>query len=72
MAKPDDEIFELLIERFGLDPSTTVFIDDNVGNLDPAAALGMSTVLFESPESLRRSLHGLGLLSGAPGAGRAT
>jgi 2-haloacid dehalogenase len=72
MAKPDDEIFELLIERFGLNPSTTVFIDDNVGNLDPAAALGMSTVLFESPESLRRSLHGLGLLSGAPGAGRAT
>jgi len=72
MAKPDDQIFELLIERFELDPSTTVFIDDNVGNLHPAAALGMSTVLHQSPEGLRRSLRGLGLLSGPPGVGRAT
>jgi 2-haloacid dehalogenase len=66
MAKPDEAIFTLLVERFGLNPSTTVFIDDNVGNLHPAAALGLSTVLFESAESLRRSLRGLGLLSGAP------
>jgi 2-haloacid dehalogenase len=43
MAKPDDEIFELLLERFGLRPGPPLFIDDNVGNLDPASALGMST-----------------------------
>jgi 2-haloacid dehalogenase len=65
MAKPDTEIFELLLDRFGLAPSTTVFIDDNVGNLHPAAALGMSTVHYRSPESLRRSLQALGLLAGA-------
>lgn len=72
MAKPDQGIFELLLERFGLNPPTTVFIDDNAGNLEPAAALGMPTLLFQSPESLRRSLRDLGLLSGAPGVSRAT
>jgi 2-haloacid dehalogenase len=72
LAKPDDEIFELLIDRFGLNPSTTVFIDDNAGNLQPAAALGMPTILFQSPAGLRRSLCELGLLGGPPGAGPAT
>lgn len=70
MAKPDREIFELLLERFGLDASATLFIDDNVGNLEPASALGMSTVHFESAQGLRRSLGALGLLRGDHGSGR--
>jgi len=64
VAKPDRAIFEILLERFALDAETTLFIDDNVGNLHPASALGMSTVHFESSDALRRSLHALGLLPG--------
>jgi 2-haloacid dehalogenase len=67
MAKPDPEIFELLLDRFGLVPEATVFIDDNIGNLRPASDLGLATVHFESPEGLRRSLGTLGLALGAPG-----
>jgi 2-haloacid dehalogenase len=69
MAKPDSEIFELLLERFGLDATTTLFIDDNVGNLAPAAALGMATVRFESSEGLRDSLRAMGLPPGVGGRG---
>jgi 2-haloacid dehalogenase len=64
MAKPDPEIFELLLDRFGLVPATTLFVDDNAGNLPPASALGMATAHFESPEGLRRSLRAVGLLAG--------
>jgi 2-haloacid dehalogenase len=71
MAKPDSEIFELLLERFGLNATSTLFIDDSVGNLRPAAALGMITVRFESSEGLRASLRAVGLPPGAGGPGGA-
>jgi 2-haloacid dehalogenase len=71
IAKPDSEIFELLLERYGLTATTTLFIDDNVGNLGPAAALGMATVRFESSEGLGASLRAVGLLPGIGGGGGA-
>jgi len=66
VAKPDREIFELLLERFGLDAGTTVFIDDNIENLAAASALGLATVHHESSDGLRRSLRALGVLPGGP------
>jgi FMN phosphatase YigB (HAD superfamily) len=44
------------------DPRKTLFIDDRRQNLTPAAALGMTTIQFESPERLRTSLQAHGLL----------
>jgi 2-haloacid dehalogenase len=67
VAKPDREIFEILLERFGLNPEATVFIDDKIDNLGPASALGMVTVHYQSPQGLRGSLGALGLLPGGPG-----
>jgi 2-haloacid dehalogenase len=67
VAKPDREIFELLLDRFGLDAGTTLFIDDNIGNLAAASALGLATVHYRSSEGLRRSLCALDLLPGGPG-----
>jgi 2-haloacid dehalogenase len=67
VAKPDRQIFEILLERFGLDAGATLYIDDNAANLPPAAALGMATVHFRSAQGLRRTLQSAGLLSAAPG-----
>ncbi len=64
VAKPDREIFNRLLDRFGLQARTTMFIDDNQANLGPAAALGMTTVHYRSPDGLRRSLRAAGLLTG--------
>lgn len=73
VAKPDREIFEILLERFGLDAGATLFIDDNEANLHPASALGMATVHYQSAEGLRRCLRSVGLLPGEgpaePGSG---
>jgi putative hydrolase of the HAD superfamily len=45
MRKPDPAIYELAAERLGLPPQACVFVDDLPGNLKPARAIGMATVV---------------------------
>ena len=45
LRKPDPAVYELAAERLGLPPAACVFVDDLPGNLKPARALGMATVL---------------------------
>jgi putative hydrolase of the HAD superfamily len=45
VRKPDPEIYALAAERIGLPPAECVFVDDLPGNLKPARALGMATVV---------------------------
>lgn len=43
--KPDSRIFRWVIDRFGLLPEQTLFLDDSQSNLDAAAAFGFNTLL---------------------------
>jgi epoxide hydrolase-like predicted phosphatase len=45
MRKPAPEIYALAVDRLGVPPERCVFVDDLPGNLKPAAAIGMATVL---------------------------
>jgi putative hydrolase of the HAD superfamily len=45
VRKPDPAVYELATTRLGLPPPACVFVDDLPGNLKPARALGMATVL---------------------------
>jgi putative hydrolase of the HAD superfamily len=45
LRKPDPAIYELAAERLGLPASACVLVDDLPGNLKPARALGMATVV---------------------------
>lgn len=60
--KPFPEIYTALIQKFDLNPSTSLFIDDNLRNLAPAKAMGFSTLHFTNPENLEISLKELNLL----------
>jgi 2-haloacid dehalogenase len=66
LIKPDPAIFHVLIERYGLDPATSLFIDDQPDNVAAARALGFEAVLFVDAASLRADLGRLGLLSTPP------
>jgi putative hydrolase of the HAD superfamily len=46
--KPDPHGYELLCERFGIDPAHAVLVDDMVQNLAPAKALGMTTIWVDN------------------------
>jgi len=45
--KPEMHAYTGLIERFAIDPSRAVFIEDSARNLPPAKALGMQTVWID-------------------------
>lgn len=62
MIKPDPRIFELLIERSGLVPQASFFIDDSRKNIDAAAALGFETHHFTDAARLADDLAARGLL----------
>jgi 2-haloacid dehalogenase len=61
VAKPDRRIFEILLCRHGLRPSSTVFVDDLARNVNAARELGFIAVQFTSPPQLRQDLQALGL-----------
>jgi 2-haloacid dehalogenase len=67
LVKPDARIFRHLLERYGLDPASTIFIDDSEANVRTARELGMTAIRFEDAEGLRHELATLGLLDGRPG-----
>jgi epoxide hydrolase-like predicted phosphatase len=50
MRKPAPEMYSLGAERIGVAPQQCVFVDDLAFNLEPAAALGMATVLHRTAE----------------------
>lgn len=60
VIKPDPRIFEILIERAGLTPSRTAFVDDSPRNVEAARRLGFHAHLFEGAEGFRGWLKGLG------------
>ena len=50
MRKPDAAIYHLTLERLGLSPEASLFIDDNELNVEAARELGMRAVHFRSNE----------------------
>lgn len=44
--KPDAKIFHTVIEKLGIKPEETLFLDDSQKNLDAAAELGFYTLLI--------------------------
>ncbi|RTL57516.1 MAG: HAD family phosphatase [Sphingobacteriales bacterium] len=60
--KPFMDIYEKLIERFSINPQSSIYIDDNKRNLYPAQELGMHIIHFQSPEQLREELKSLAVL----------
>lgn len=59
MVKPDARIYRCLLDRYGLDPAESVFIDDNETNVAAARAVGMEGLRFESAAQLERDLKSL-------------
>ena len=50
ITKPAAEIYQRLMQRYGLQPEECVFIDDSQINIDAANALGLHAFRFESYE----------------------
>lgn len=62
VIKPDRQIFERLMTRYGFKPSEAVFIDDSPKNVDAAVRIGLHGIRYTDASRLRRQLTELGLL----------
>jgi 2-haloacid dehalogenase len=62
VVKPFPEIYNILINRYNIDPESCIFIDDNYLNIQSAKKIGFKTIQFESPENLRKHLKLLKVL----------
>jgi 2-haloacid dehalogenase len=61
VTKPDERMYRALLDRHGLRPAATVFIDDREDNVAAARRLGITGIRFRDPGQLRRDLVALGL-----------
>lgn len=61
MRKPNPAIYQLLEARFPLQLQTSLFIDDNLRNVEAARALGLRSIHFHSPEQLKAALQQYGI-----------
>jgi putative hydrolase of the HAD superfamily len=56
MRKPDPRIYELTLDRLGVEAGATVFLDDLGINLKPARQLGITTIKVVDPRAALREL----------------
>jgi putative hydrolase of the HAD superfamily len=56
LAKPEEAIYELLLERLGTAPEETLFLDDKIENILAARHLGIQALQFSTVDQLRQDL----------------
>jgi FMN phosphatase YigB (HAD superfamily) len=61
MLKPDKDIYIALIEKYKIDPSMSLFIDDTIQNIETAKNLGFNTIHLEKPGTLKGTLREFGI-----------
>ncbi|HEX8048083.1 HAD family hydrolase [Rhizobium sp.] len=61
LIKPDVAIYDTHAKSFGLDPASTIFIDDSIANVEGARAAGWHAVHFTGAAKLRNDLAAYGI-----------
>ena len=59
LIKPDPKIYQLAIKKFNLVPKETIFIDDNIDNINSAHTIGFKTIHLKDPSIIRKKIESL-------------
>lgn len=62
MIKPDRKIYHLLLERYQIAAENSVFIDDNIKNIEVAQEIGFRTVHYNNGINVETEFRNMGLL----------
>ncbi|RLD03030.1 MAG: hypothetical protein DRI56_13175 [Chloroflexota bacterium] len=62
ILKPDQKIYELALDKLGINPDEAIFIDDLEEYLKGARAIGIKTLLFTNNNDIKKELEKLGVL----------
>lgn len=61
VMKPDERIYRILLDRYGLKADESVFIDDNAPNVAAAERLGIHGILFDNADNVAAHLRKSGV-----------
>jgi len=65
LVKPDPAIYRLAIDRFDIDPSRALFIDDRADNIESAVSCLLQGHVFRDHATLEAELIARGVLENA-------
>lgn len=65
--KPFPEIYQVLLDRFEVNSSEALFIDDSLRNIKGAEAIGIAGIHFQSPQQLLQDLKQSQIISTSSG-----
>lgn len=56
LSKPEQEIYEKVLQELACSPEAVIFIDDRKENVDAATSLGIPGILFRNCDDLKKQL----------------
>jgi 2-haloacid dehalogenase len=59
--KPFPEFYQILFDRYKIEPSTSIFIDDNIKNIEGARQVKLNAIHFKTAKELNAELTQLGV-----------
>ena len=62
IRKPFPEFYQRLLDRYSVNPSEAVFIDDSLRNIKAAEGMGIKSIQFQNPNQLNTELKEMGVL----------
>ena len=60
--KPFPDFYQILFDRYNINPAQAVFIDDNIKNVKGSKEVGLPVIHFQSPSQLKEELIKLSIL----------
>lgn len=63
MIKPNPKFYEVLLDRYDIKAEESLFIDDNIHNIETAKEMGFHTIHFIEEIDLEQEVRELGLLT---------
>ena len=56
ISKPDPDFYWHILNKEGIKPENTIFVDDTEENIISAQKIGINSILFTDSESLRQQI----------------
>lgn len=56
ISKPDPKIYNLLLDKYNLNPKECIFIDDRKDNVDTAISLGIKGIVYKDLQTTKQEL----------------
>lgn len=60
--KPEEKAYRIVLDYLQCQPAETVFLDDNIENINGAKKIGITSILVTSQQQMKEELHALGLI----------